>query len=305
MSEFASIRPTQWSALFLLGALVVGCGGTTRTGAWGSESAGADDTSAAAVEKRATLLRGAEAAWEKRDDAAEVVAAIEAWQAALQIMPSDTDTWAMLSRAQYFNADCQLRFTDKEAMKAEYNASIDSAERSLVTRSAAFAEKMKSGARIEEAIEVLDKSAVPALYWRSSALGKWASEEGFATLLSYKDEVRAVMEFCLNNDRPFFHFGPDRYFGVFYARAPGFAGGDLDKSRDHFERSIKAEPRYLGTRVLMAEDYAVKSADQKLYEELLNFVVNADANSLPEVAPENRCEQRKAKEDLEKVDELF
>ena len=141
--------------------------------------------------------------------------------------------------------------------------------------------------------------------WRSSNLGRWASEESFATLLSYKDEIRAVMQFCLDQDPTFFYQGPDRYFGVFYARAPGFAGGDMNRSREHFETSMAIQPNYFGTRTLMAEDYAVKQGDQELFERLLMENLNRDPAAAPDAAPENRCEQRKAKKLLAEIDDLF
>ena len=168
-----------------------------------------------------------------------------------------------------------------------------------------FTEKMKSGWRIEEAVTVLDKRAVPALYWRSSALGKWATADGFATLLSYKDEVKAIMQRCLELDQEYYFYGPDRYFGVFYGRAPAMSGGDLGKSKHHFEISLDKFPNYFATRVLMADDYAVKAQDKVLYRELLEYVIEGDPESLPEAAPENRCEQKKAKLLLEEIEERF
>jgi hypothetical protein len=171
--------------------------------------------------------------------------------------------------------------------------------------SPAFAEKMASGERIEDAISVLNASAVPALYWRASNLGRWATLESFATLLSYKDEIREVMEFCLDENPLYFYQGPDRYFGVFYAKAPGFAGGDMKKSAAHFNRSLDAQPNYFGTRVLMAEEWAIKEDNRALFEELLNYVLNTDPNVIPELVPENTCDQRKAAKLMAEIDDTF
>lgn len=254
------------------------------------------------------LRQDAEKLWAQRDDAEKVKQAIANWTRAVEINPKDADTWAMLSRAHYFNADCHQRLAlGKSApeVKQTFQKGIEAAERSLVARSSAFGSKMQAGSRIEQAISVLDKSSVPALYWRSSNLGRWASAESFATLLSYKDEIRAVMQFCLDEDPTYFYQGPDRYFGVFYARAPSFAGGDMNRSRQHFEASMAVQPNYFGTRTLMAEDYAVKQGDRELFEKLLNQNLSSDPNVLPSAAPENRCEQRKAKENLAEADDLF
>jgi hypothetical protein len=164
---------------------------------------------------------------------------------------------------------------------------------------------MASGELIEEAITVLNASAVPALYWRSSNLGRWAILDSFATLLSHKDEIRAVMEFCLDEAPLYWYQAPDRYFGVFYAKAPGFAGGDMRKSAAHFNISIDAQPNYFGTRILMAEEWAIKEDNRPLFEELVNYVLNGDPNSLPDIVPENLCEQRKAKKLMAEIDDTF
>lgn len=290
------------AALFALSA----CGTVDHGAAW--ESSDAREARAEAHEgERETLIRAGDEAWEARDDADKTLEAIRAYRDAAEIDPNDVDTLTKLAHAEYYYADCHLSFDedDEEAYKQMLQRSTQSAEYALIAQSSEFANRMRNGWRIEEAVTVLDKTAVPALYWRSSALGKWASAEGFATLLSYKDEVKAIMERCLELDQPFYYYGPDRYFGVFYGRAPAMSGGDLNKSRAHFDLSLEKEPNYFATRVLMADDYAVKAQDKQLYRELLEHVINGDADALPEAAPENRCEQRKAKLLLEQIEDRF
>ena len=189
--------------------------------------------------------------------------------------------------------------------KDTHEEGTKAAERALAAMSPAFADKMASGERIEEAIPVLNASAVPALYWRSSNLGRWAILESFATLLSYKDEIRSIMEFCLDEDPLYWYQGPDRYFGVFFAKAPGFAGGDMKKSAAHFNVSIDAHPNYYGTRILMAEEWAVKEDNRPLFEELVDYVIAGAPDAIPAITPENTCEQRKANKLKSEIDDIF
>ncbi|MGE3636598.1 MAG: TRAP transporter TatT component family protein, partial [Sandaracinaceae bacterium] len=133
----------------------------------------------------------------------------------------------------------------------------------------------------------------------------WARLDGFATVLSYKDEIRAVMTRCMELDRYYFFAGPDRYFGAFFAIAPSYAGGDLDRSQQHFDESIRRAPAYVGTHVLYAENLSVKRQDRASFVEHLQMAIDADPEALPEAAPENRIEQRLARELLEQADELF
>lgn len=284
---------------------MAGCG-STREGAWETSSeATVLDESAKAQEAQA--LAAAEAAWAQRGDEAQAVAAVESWKQAVAANPQNAQAWTNLSHALYFYADCYLRFDESQpdAYKGTHEEGTKAAEHALISMSPAFAEKMKNGALIENAIDVLGPSAVPALYWRSSNLGRWAILESFATLLSYKDEVRAIMQFCLDNEPTYWHYGPDRYFGIFFAKAPGFSGGDMTKSMEHFEASIAAAPKYLGTHTFMAEEWAIKEANRALFEEQLAIVLDTDPNILPEITPENTCEQQKAKILMADADNLF
>lgn len=301
----SSLKFRQWIVLTCMAAVVAGCG-STREGAWetSSETVVLDESAKA---QEAQLLAAAQAAWLQRGDEAQALAAVENWQKAVALNPKNAQAWTDLSHALYFYSDCYLRFDEAkpDVYKGTHEEGTKAAERALVAMSPAFAEKMSRGALIENAIEVLGPSAVPALYWRSSNLGRWATLESFATLLSYKDEVRAIMQFCLDNDPVYWHHGPDRYFGIFFAKAPGFSGGDMTKSMEHFELSIAASPDYLGTHTFMAEEWAIKEADRALFEEQLGIVLNTDPNILPEIVAENTCEQKKAKILMADADDLF
>jgi tetratricopeptide (TPR) repeat protein len=301
----SSLKFRQWIVLTCMAALVAGCG-STREGAWetSSETVVLDESAKA---QEGQLLAAAQAAWLQRGDEAQALAAVDNWQKAVALNPKNAQAWTDLSHALYFYSDCYLRFDEAQpdVYKNTHEEGTKAAERALVAMSPAFADKMARGALIENAIEVLGPSAVPALYWRSSNLGRWAILESFATLLSYKDEVRAIMQFCLDNDPAYWHYGPDRYFGIFFAKAPGFSGGDMTKSMEHFEISIAAAPSYFGTHTFMAEEWAVKEADRVLFEEQLAIVLKTDPNILPEITPENTCEQKKANILMAEIDDLF
>ncbi len=303
-----------WLALALLGSGAA-CGSKMES-AWETDlraqqrsaSATAPQQSGGEAEDpRAALLAEAEAAWKERDDQSKLEEAIAKWKKALEMNRADAQTWAKLSRAYYFLADCHLRFDEsaEDRMAPTFDEGRKAAEKALSALSPEFARRMVDGQRIEEAITVLDRRAVPALYWRSANMGKWASYEGFATLLAYKDEVKAIMQWCLEQDESFYYGGPHRYFGAYYARIPAMAGRDLKKSKEHFEKSLQFEPNYFATRVLYAQDYAVNAQDRATFDAQLDYVLGHDPASLPDAAPENRCEQRKAKALKAKADEMF
>ncbi|MCA9609890.1 MAG: hypothetical protein KC619_30045 [Myxococcales bacterium] len=293
------------AAVLGLGA-VPGCGGSYES-AWDepTDQTQTQEQTAESTSRREQLIAQGDEAWQGRDDPDQIRAAIAAWEQATEIDGSDHETWVKISRAYYFLSDGHLRFSDESQMMETYQHGIQAAERALRALSPEFAQAMAAGQPAEGAVANLQANAVPALYWRATNLGKWARLDGFATVLGYKDEIRAMMSRCMELDRSFFFAGPDRYFGAFFSIAPSYAGGDLNLSRQHFDESLRQQPNYFGTHVLYAEELAVKLQDRDMFLEHLNFVINGDPESLPEAAPENRVEQRKARAALERVDELF
>jgi len=286
-------------------ALLAGCG-SSRQSAWDTTT---PEHHATANERAqaATAGQTADQAWAERGDEARLRAAIAAWEQVVAANPQDHETLTKLSRAYYFLADGHLSFDEAhhDEMMSTFEKGTQAAEHSLMALSSDFAQRMQAGTRIEEAVSILDRSAVPALYWRSANLGKWAAAQGFATLLSYKDEIRAVMTRCLELDANYFYAGPHRYFGAFYARAPSFAGGDLNRSKEHFEASLRVAPDYFATRVLYAQDYAVKAQDRATFDAQLTYVLQHDPSTLADVEPENRIEQRKARDLQQRAGDLF
>jgi hypothetical protein len=291
-----------------IAALWVGCGGG-REAVWDTmpDDAATENQSEQGRAQRSTLIEEGDAAWAERGEEAQVAVAIQKWEAAVEMDGADHETWVKLSRAYYFLADGHMSFDEARAeeMLATYEKGIAAAERALVAISPDFARRMRAGTRIEEAVEILDATAVPALYWRSSNMGKWGIAKGFATVLAYKDEIRAIMARCLELDATYFHYGPHRYFGAFYARVPAFAGGDLERSKQHFEQALAGAPYYLGTHTLWAEFYAVKAQNRQVFDEHIAAVLAADPNANADVAPENAIELRRARDLQGKADELF
>jgi hypothetical protein len=304
------MKLTRWLAVAELSAMLsaasaLGCGG--REAAWACKAKQA--TQHLAPQQLAEEKRLAEAAFAKRDDESELRAAISHWETVVATDPKDHETWEQLAHAYYFLADAHLRFRSgrrgTDDMLEAFERGVTAAEQGLMALSAPFAKAMKHGAKIEDAAKTLERDAVPLLYWRATSLGKWATAKGFATMMANKDDIRKTMQVCLEKYPEYFYRGPDRYFGAYYARAPAFAGGDLDESRKHFEASILAFPAYFGTHVLMAEDLAVKLRDRELFEEKLNYVLASDPELLAGAGPENRAEQRKARALLDNEGALF
>ena len=251
----------------------------------------------------AALLTEADALWDARVDKPSVEAAIAAYEKVYQADPGNLHALTFLTRAVYFNADA---FTpDAEAKGQGFSTAISWGDKALGTN-AGFATAIQDGKNVSQAVSALTtEDEATALYWRSSALGKWAAAEGFGTIVKYKNEIFNSMTRVTEVAPISYYHGPDRYWGAYYARAPAFAGGDMTKSREHFDAAIAGDPLFLGHYVLLAEYWATKSQDKPLFESTLKKVLEADPTAIEEIETEQRQEQLKAEKLMARIDELF
>lgn len=291
--------------LFLVSSFAFAAGCAGRTAEWENDEAKPADGAAQADDAAsASNMELAKAAWDQRTDPAKIQEAIGYWEKAVDDNPKNLDALVMLTRAHYFWGDGYLRDDEQKYLEV-LDKGVKWGEKALVVASPEFEAAMRDGGKFHEAIKQIGPDAVPAAYWYASSLGKWAKRKSFAVLLGQKDNIKATMERVMEIDEDFYFAGPHRYFGAMYAIAPGFAGGDMELSKKHYAIAIEKQPNYLGTKVLQAENYATKEDDEELFRKLLDEVLAADPNAIPEVAPENQVEQTKAKELLAKADDLF
>ncbi len=292
---------SRLSSITLFVALLAGCAG--RKAAWegGAEPAPASQANGGAAQ---ALIAQGDAAWNERTNPDAIRRAIAAWEKAAEADAGNVDLLVKLTRAHYFLADGYLR-DDAAAYLEAMDKGVAWGERAIVASSPELRKKLEGGAKLHQAVSVVPKDGVPALYWYAAALGKWAKKKGFAVLLGQKDNVKAAMDRCLQLWPEYYYAGPPRYFGAYYAIAPSFAGGDVAKSKASFERSLEMEPRYVGTKVLWAQELAVKQQDDETFERLLQEVLAAPDDIIPELVPETIVEKAKARELLARKDELF
>jgi hypothetical protein len=288
---------TKHLLLACLLASMPACAG--RKAAW--QNTGGDGKGATA-DTAAAIAEG-DKHWEKRADANEIRAAIASWEKAAAADAKNLDVLVKLTRANYFLADGYLRDNEKEYLRT-MDLGVKWGEKAMIAASPEFEAKMRSGGKYPEAVKLVPKAGVPAMYWYASSLGKWAKRKGFAVLLGQKDNVKSTMDHVLELDPNYYYGGPHRYFGAFYAIAPAFAGGDLEKSRVHFNKSLEISP-YVGTKVLWAAELAVKEQDEDTFDKLLNEVIATPDDVIPEVKPEIRVAKQKARELLAQKEELF
>lgn len=294
------ITVTVLSALALLSAC-----GPGRQAAWDAK-AGAPANPHKIAKSNQELYDAVDAAWSERELRPRLEEAIRILEQITTNDPNDGQAWTRLSRAYYLLADGAMRFAgEDEAMQQTFEKGAMAGEKAMMSISEEFAQRVRADEKVETAVKAIPVDGQAAIYWYAANLSRFAVAKGFTTTLFYKDRIFAVMQHVLELDPTFFHGAPHRYFGAFYAKAPAFAGGDLAKAKEHFEKALAIDANYFSTKVLYAEFYAIKTEDKALFTQLLSDVNAAQPAQYPEVVAEQKIEQEKARRLLTQVEELF
>jgi len=161
--------------------------------------------------------------------------------------------------------------------------------------------------QLNSALEKMDKDNVPSLFWLGQCWGGWlmlSLDNPLAFVAISK--VESLMKRVLALDASYHYAGPHMFLGAFYGGRSKMLGGDPEKSRYHFEKSLALTGnRFLLSRVLYAKTYAVQVQDKKLFAEQLNTVIKSSGNILPEQRLANEVAKQKAIRLMEMANELF
>jgi hypothetical protein len=275
---------------------LVGC--ATRQSGWDKKTQNVQLSS----EELSQLRASAQSLWSQRAQTDKLSQALTIFEKIHLANQEDFSTLVFLTRGYYFLADSHLKDLDQK--KSTYEKAASYGEKAMATNEA-FKKNVSQGKSVEEALAVLTPNEVPAIYWTAASLGKWAKASGIAAALKYKTRIKAMIERVEKLQPDYFYGAVPRYWGGFFAVAPSFAGGDLNKSKLNFDRSISIAPEYLGTKVLMAEVYWTKMGNRKQFESLLNDVLLSKSDKHPDLGPENIWEKKKAERLLKNADDLF
>lgn len=250
-----------------------------------------------------TILQEAKKLWQTRQVQADLENALKKFEKVAQANPKNREVLVHLARGYYLLADAHLE--NMEEKKKNWEISVTWGERGLALNDGFRKSVVDEKKPVAESLGTLTKDDIDSLYWAAASLGKWAKNSGIATTLKYKNQIRGMIEKVGELSPDYFYGAVHRYWGVYYAVAPGFAGGSMDKSWESFQKSLKVANNYFGTHVLVAENYAPKKSDKALFEKELKWVLAQKANVIPELTPENTLEQKKAKKMLEQIETYF
>jgi len=257
----------------------------------------------ATVTAEQQLLVDAEAAWEGRESKDQLLIAIGKWEAYTEKDPTNKHVFGMLARAHYLLANGHEN--EQTAQLAAYDKGASYAERGMALNDN-FRGCVDGGGKDYKCLgEHMTNDDILSVYWAYANIGKWSAISGFTYIVKNKSKLKAISDWVQATDPNFYYGAGDRILGTYYSKAPAAFGGDMGLSETHFKASLKIEPNYLGTKVLMAQYYCPKAQDKELFIQLLNEVLAADVDVIPEIRAEQIVDQKNAQKLLDQVDDLF
>ncbi len=193
---------------------------------------------------------------------------------------------------------------DLSKSKKSWQQGATWAEKALYTNNS-FKEAVGKYGEFTPALSKVQDYQIGALYWYLANIGMWSKNSGVSTTLKYIKLIKSMLKRISQTDPNYHYGGLDRYRGAYFAVLPSYAGGNIRKSRDHFIKSMRVGPEYLGTKVLYAMIYALKTRNKPLFKKLVTEVVEAPAVHDPDIRAENLLEKKKATALLKKINDLF
>jgi tetratricopeptide (TPR) repeat protein len=223
-----------------------------------------------------SLVELADQAWAKRGNLEQAQASVRYLKDAVQKDPLREDLWVRLSLTCHWLGEITPE-SDKNMRLEAY----EQGERAAL-----------------QAIKVNPES-IGGHFWAVVNNGRVTELKGllsgsfnFGMCLKYMVEVAA-------HDPDYYYGGVYRYWGRFVYEIPSIGRKavrfSLDDSIELLQKSLELEPNFFMTRLYLAESYMANNQRRKAYEELVR-VMNQTPDVIPELIPENRFYQQKARE---------
>ncbi len=147
----------------------------------------------------------------------------------------------------------------------------------------------------------LRKKDVPYLYYVATSWAGWieANSESWDSVADLP-KVQSLIKRTIELDESYNYGASHTFMGVLLSIRPPSIGGKPEKARKHFERAIElSRGNFLPTYVMYAKFYAKPLYKEELFTNLLNKVLNAQADKVPELTLVNTLAQRQARELME------
>jgi len=158
----------------------------------------------------------------------------------------------------------------------------------------------------DRALAGISKDQVGFLFWGAYGWATWIRfQEGAPGALADLPAIEHIMLRVVELDDSYYYGGAHIFLGAYYSSRPQMYGGKPEDSRKHFERALVISDRkFLLAQVTYAETYARLVFDKKLYQDLLNEVLDQPLED-NKMASSNKLAQVMARKLLDATEEFF
>jgi tetratricopeptide (TPR) repeat protein len=235
----------------------------------------------------------ADALWAQRGEKDKLAETLSLYEQALSTDTTNKHVLGRLVRGWYFMGDAHE--SDKTAKMTAWDKAISFGNVCLELNTDYKSTLEQTNDKGEAVKSISDTADVPCMYWYASSLGKWAKLNGILQSLKHKPTFVGFMQQVEKLQPDYFYGAPYRYWGAYFSVLPSFAGRDLDESKKNFDKSLSIAPEYLGTYLLLADNWARNSQNVEEFDQAVQYVMASDPSILPaDLLPENNAELKKA-----------
>ncbi len=252
------------------------------------------------------ILKKATEQMKQADTKEKVQELIKTYESVLQIDPANYEALSNLGSMTFLIG---YGYTDAIEEKEDYYMKAAKyCERAMYTNSE-FKKLIAQGKKTWEACESLSKKEMLAMYfWYMSVGNCWLEcKKGFSKLINmyWPGRSRELLKAMMKIDPDWYGGAAVFSWATYYAVVPGFLGGDMEKSKEYFDRAIKAGETKINTRVVRARYFHAKNKDRKEFKKDLEWAVSQEPKKSIDIYPWGVFHKAKAKKMLKNIDQYF
>ena len=157
------------------------------------------------------------------------------------------------------------------------------------------------------ALDPVKKEDISLLYWAGAGwLGAYSIDPMDMEIGLSVPKAAALMERVLELDEKYGKGSIHDFFITYYGSIPSHMGGDLEKAKHHFEKSLElSRGESTSPYLALATTACIKEQNTKLFRELLRKALKINPDTHPEFRLMTILNQRKARWLLEHIDDFF
>ena len=196
-----------------------------------------------------------------------------------------------------------------ERVKNIFQRGKNYAFKGLDLRYEGFSKASTTMSSLEEYLQEMDEDDVPLLAWGSFCWGsalKYKMSDDMIGAVVDVSFLRAIIERAIELDPEFYHGVGYVILGSLEATTPKEFGGDAERATELFNKAIELTDRkFLLNQATYAEYFGQHQADEEVFTTMLQEVMDAPEDLMPEEALANTIAKERAKALLSIQKELF